>query len=116
MAKKKVTEEMLREAGLETPVEFLLRVMHDKDKSLAIRMEAAKNASPYIHRKMPLEIETSNELKLIGPFVPSLHQLAEQYPEEIGEDFQITDNSEEVQEGIFIEVNPENIVDDFDDI
>ena len=90
----KITEEMLREQGLDTPLAFLMRVMNDKEKSLALRMEAAKNAAPFIHRKMPIEIETSGDLKLIGPFVPSLHQLAELHPEVIEADFyQITDET-----------------------
>jgi hypothetical protein len=109
MKKSKITEEMLREAGVDTPLEFLLRIMHDKDKSLAIRMACATSAAPY--RKMPLEIESSGELKLIGPFVPSLKELAQDHLDELGDDFYGKN-----QEPKIIEHQPIPVEDDYDDL
>ena len=42
-----------------TPLEYMLEVLINKDKSHdpEARMDAAKAAAPYIHRKMPLAIE-----------------------------------------------------------
>ena len=44
------------EAGC-TPLQFLLSVMLDQKHSIDCRVDAAKTAAPYMHRKMPIAIE-----------------------------------------------------------
>jgi hypothetical protein len=41
----------------DTPLDLMLGVMKDPRMPLAIRFDAARNAAPYVHRKMPLAIE-----------------------------------------------------------
>ena len=50
----KRTTEMLAEieAGGETPLAFMLRVMRDESVPMAVRMEAATRAAPYCHAKL----------------------------------------------------------------
>jgi hypothetical protein len=43
-----------------TPLEFLLSVMADHDEPMDARIDAAKAAAPYMHRKMPIGIELPN--------------------------------------------------------
>ena len=43
-----------------TPLEFLLSVMADHDEPMDARIDAAKAAAPYMHRKMPIGIEMPN--------------------------------------------------------
>jgi len=47
----KVTTEMRRAvaASGESPLEYMLRVMHDENEPLARRDDMAKAAAPYIH-------------------------------------------------------------------
>lgn len=53
------------ESGIELPLTFLLRVMNDSSKDLLVRIECARAAMPYVHRKKPVAVEsTSNNLKL----------------------------------------------------
>lgn len=42
------------------PLEFLLDVMRDHNRGLNIRVECAKIAAPYVHKRMPLAVETTN--------------------------------------------------------
>lgn len=35
-----------------TPLEFMLKVMRDSKKTLAVRIDAAKAAAPYVHAKL----------------------------------------------------------------
>ncbi len=44
------------EAGC-TPLQFLLSVMLDQKHAIDCRIDAAKTAAPYMHRKMPIAIE-----------------------------------------------------------
>jgi hypothetical protein len=45
-----------------TPLQFLLSVMLDKDGApLSTRLEAAKVAAPYMHRRMPIAVELPNQ-------------------------------------------------------
>lgn len=71
--------------GRKTPLEFLLYVMWSKKKPLDVRIEAAKAAAPYVHRKQPLDIVMDGEVEIIPPFVPSRGTLAEEYPDEAPE-------------------------------
>lgn len=50
---KKTTEVAQRasENGV-TPLEYLLKVMRDSKKPLALRMDAAKSAAPYMHPRL----------------------------------------------------------------
>jgi hypothetical protein len=46
----------LARAG-ETPLEVMLSVMRDPKEKLALRLDAAKAAAPFMHRKMPIALE-----------------------------------------------------------
>ena len=63
--------------GKLTPLDFMLRIMWDKSATAGLRLEAAKSAAPYVHRKMPLEVENSGEIEIIPPFVPSRGYIAD---------------------------------------
>jgi hypothetical protein len=52
---------MAQEAGC-TPLEFLISIMVDKERVLDHRIDAAKVAAPYFHRKMPIAIETDKPI------------------------------------------------------
>ena len=73
----------IEQAGKKTPLDFMLAVMWNKHVSLGARLEAAKSAAPYVHRKMPLEIANSGEIKIIPPFVPSKHELRKDFLHEL---------------------------------
>jgi hypothetical protein len=48
--------ELARKYGV-TPLEFLLSVMSDETEPMTERIDAAKAAAPYMHRKMPIGID-----------------------------------------------------------
>ena len=56
--------EAVKSSGI-TPLEFLLSVMRDENESLTTRIDVAKAAAPYIHRKMPLAIESNRDNGLV---------------------------------------------------
>jgi hypothetical protein len=43
------------------PLDLFLHVMRDVEKPLGVRFECAKAAAPYVHRKMPIAIETDQQ-------------------------------------------------------
>lgn len=45
-----------------TPLEFLLTVMTNSRVALGYRLDAAKAAAPYVHKKMPVQIEHGGEI------------------------------------------------------
>jgi len=49
----------IAESGL-TPLDYLLSVYRDKSKPDNERLDAAKGAAPYVHRKQPTAIEQTN--------------------------------------------------------
>jgi len=49
-------KELAEKFGM-TPLEFLLSVMADVTEEIHNRLDAAKTATPYMHRKMPIAIE-----------------------------------------------------------
>lgn len=49
---------LAKEAGL-TPLEFLMSIMCDSGEKLYVRMDAAKMATPYFHKKMPIAVDTT---------------------------------------------------------
>ena len=51
-------------AGHKDPLGFLLGVMMSEKATMPERLDAAKAAAPYVHRKMPIAIENSPN----GPF------------------------------------------------
>ncbi len=67
---------LAQEAGM-SPLEFLLSIMCDSGEKLYVRMDAAKIAVPYFHRKMPIAIDngaggpvgvyTKEQLARLGP-------------------------------------------------
>ncbi|RTL05710.1 hypothetical protein EKK58_07405 [Candidatus Dependentiae bacterium] len=69
--------------GKKTPLEFMLSVMWNQNATLGTRLEAAKSAAPYVHRKMPLEIANTGEVKIIPPFVPSKSDLRKDFLDEL---------------------------------
>lgn len=52
--------ELARRMGI-TPLEFLMSLMRDDAEDMETRVEAARAAAPYMHRKMPIAIETSEQ-------------------------------------------------------
>jgi oxalate decarboxylase/phosphoglucose isomerase-like protein (cupin superfamily) len=57
----------------QTPLEFLLEVMRDANHDLPLRLEAARAAAPYIHKRLPTDLvidHTMRQIKRIE-FVPS---------------------------------------------
>jgi hypothetical protein len=51
-------------SGKKAPLEFLLTLMTSEDAPLSLRIDAAKVAAPYVHKRMPIQIENSDQ----GPF------------------------------------------------
>lgn len=51
-------------AGKKNPLDFLLTVMNDAESPIGTRIDCAKAAAPYVHKKMPIQIENSDA----GPF------------------------------------------------
>lgn len=49
---------LAKEAGL-SPLEFLMSIMCDSGEKLYVRMDAAKMATPYFHKKMPIAVDAS---------------------------------------------------------
>ena len=45
-------QEMIEAAGGVTPLEFLLRLMNDNKQKLALRIDAARAALPFVHPKV----------------------------------------------------------------
>lgn len=72
--------------GKKTPLEFMLWVMWNKNATIGTRLEAAKSAAPFVHRKMPLEIANTGEVKIIPPFVPSKSELRKDFLDELEDD------------------------------
>lgn len=53
-ANKKTREiaDALAASGLETPLEFMLKVMRDELQEMGVRTDMAKSAAPYIHPRL----------------------------------------------------------------
>jgi hypothetical protein len=49
--------QLIVEHGDVTPLKFLMSVMVDEKEYKDVRVDAAKAAAPYFHRKMPIAIE-----------------------------------------------------------
>lgn len=47
-----------------TPLELMLAVVRDDKLPVAVRMQAAQQAAPYVHRKMPQEVEATNKTQV----------------------------------------------------
>lgn len=78
-------EEKIKAKGQKTPLEFMLALMNNKNATIGVRLEAAKSAAPYVHKKMPIDVINSGEVTIIPPFVPSRGKLAEDFIDELDE-------------------------------
>ena len=48
----------IEDSGL-TPLDYMLSILRDEDKTESVRLQAAKDAAPYVHQKLQsLEVET----------------------------------------------------------
>lgn len=74
---RKLIVEEIQARGRRTPLEFLLRVMWNRKRPMEMRIEAAKAAAPYVHRKQPLELQHNGEVTIIPPMLPDRQQLAD---------------------------------------
>ena len=54
-------EEDCEKEGM-TPLQFFIKTMRDETKEMNQRLDAAKSAAPYIHRKQPIDIITEGTL------------------------------------------------------
>ncbi len=88
---KETLEAMIKAEGKKTPIEFLLDVMHNPNNNPMLRIEAARTAAPYVHKKMPTAIEHSGEIEFIPPYIPSKRELKEMDP-----DFKSKDDLEDL--------------------
>lgn len=61
---------LLDECEWLTPLRFLMSVMCFDENPLDVRMEAAKAALPYIHRKMPQAVEFSDPAEVAKSLPP----------------------------------------------
>ena len=64
---KTVTEGQVRMAIASsnlTPLEFMIAVIRNDHLPIPMRMEAARQAAPYLHRKMPTEVETKDTTEI----------------------------------------------------
>lgn len=57
------------------PLDFLMSVLRDDNVRFAAKVEAAKAAAPYIHRKMPIAIEGGDPDKPLRLDVTTLKKL-----------------------------------------
>jgi hypothetical protein len=80
---KQSVEDAIKESGKDTPLEFLLKIMWNKKNLASIRLEAAKSAAPYVHRKQPIAVEVEGDLDIIVPYVPDRKSLAEKYADDL---------------------------------
>lgn len=76
--RKKPSEEeqrsLAQRTGL-TPLEYLVYLLRDPKIPLGIKIEAAKAAAPYMHKRMPIAIESSDANKPIRLDLGSLQNL-----------------------------------------
>src|SRR6266496_5882082 len=56
---EKQRTEMAERHGI-TPLDFLMSIMRDESARIGERLEAAKLAAPYLHRKMPIAVEAGD--------------------------------------------------------
>jgi hypothetical protein len=62
-----------------TPLEHLLFVMRDEQNEVGVRLEAAKAAAPYVHKKQPqdlnvdanVHVPTVVTMRVVGPRRPA---------------------------------------------
>jgi len=58
----------------ESPLQVMLRLMRDETEKIEVRLDAAKAAAPYMHRKMPVAVD---EPTVVEPNeLPELQQLS----------------------------------------
>jgi hypothetical protein len=57
-------EQAIAASGL-TPLDFMLQVMRDKKRDVAVRLDAAERAAPYVHPKLSaIMVDATNRLKV----------------------------------------------------
>lgn len=53
-----------------TPLDYMLGVLRDEGNSIEARMDAAKAAAPYVHKRMPQAVDLGSD-----PDRPMLHRI-----------------------------------------
>jgi hypothetical protein len=66
------------EEGL-SPLDLFLMVMRDKKQPIELRLDAAKNAAPYVHRRQPQDVKHEGLAVLPQPVV-LIHTAPEMIP------------------------------------
>jgi hypothetical protein len=72
-----------------TPLRYLMSVMVCEDNDQGVRMDAARYALPYIHRKMPQAVEFSDPAEVARSLPPLVIQFTD-----VAEDAAATDEAE----------------------
>ena len=50
----------------ESPLEFMLRLMRDRNREWSLRLDAAEKAAPYIHAKQPQAVHVTSEVRIVA--------------------------------------------------
>ena len=61
-------QRLAKECGT-TPLEFMLSLMVDPRESKSVRLDAAKYAAPYMHKKMPVGLEIMKPVSFLDPIM-----------------------------------------------
>jgi hypothetical protein len=82
--------ELAKGAGI-TPMQFLMSVMVDDEEDMEFRIEAAKTAAPYFHRKKPVGIDDGHGGPVGGGVTLDLAALAKLSDEDLAAAIAVAD-------------------------